>query len=136
MKLPAFEEDEESLQMTSMIDVVFLLLIFFLVATKLEEEERLVSINLAEIFQAQPLAVGVEELIVNVTKEGKYNVAGTEYGEDQLIAILHEARARNPHRRVQVRADELVQFKFPLTVIGICKKAELEYTCTVLERQP
>ena len=135
MKIPAGERDEE-MNLTPMIDVVFLLLIFFLVATRFDEQEKLVSINLAEILQAQPLAGGSQELVVNITQDGTFNIAGKDYSEEQLIVILHEAAVRNPgNQRVQIRADQAVQFKYPLTVIGICKKEGLPYSCTVLQRR-
>ena len=135
MKMPAAERDDE-LNLTPMIDVVFLLLIFFLVATRFDDEEKLVSINLAEILQAQPLVSGVQELVINITKGGAFNVGGKDYTEEQLGAILHEAVVRNPgNQRVQIRADQDVPFRFPLTVIGMCKKEEIQYACTVLEQQ-
>jgi biopolymer transport protein ExbD len=116
--------------------VVFLLLIFFQVATRFDEEEKLVSINLAEILQAQPLVGGTQELVVNITKEGRFNIAGQDYDEAQMIAILHEAAVRNPgNQRVQIRADQEVQFRYPLTVIGVCKQEALEYSCTVLQQR-
>jgi biopolymer transport protein ExbD len=133
MRMPSAEREDE-LNLTSMIDVVFLLLIFFLVATRFDEEEKLVSINLADILQAQPLTAGAKELVVNITKEGTFNVAGKDYSEEQLIAILHEAAIRNPgNQRVQIRADQEVQFRYPLTVIGVCKREDMPYSCTVLQ---
>jgi biopolymer transport protein ExbD len=135
MKMPITDADE-GLNLTPMIDVVFLLLIFFLVATRFDEEEKLVSINLAEILQAQPIVSGTQEIVVNITKAGAYDVAGQQYNEEQLIAILHEAAVRNPgNQRVQIRADQEVQFRYPLTVIGICKREEMEYSCTVLQQR-
>lgn len=136
MRMPAAEREDE-LNLTPMIDVVFLLLIFFLVATRFAEEEKLVSINLAEILQAQPLTAGAQEVVVNITKDGTFNVAGKDYSEEQIGAILHEAAIRNPgNQRVQVRADQEVQFRFPLTVIGICKREDMPYSCTVLQKRP
>ena len=135
MKIPDSERDEE-MNLTPMIDVVFLLLIFFLVATRFDEQEKLVSINLAEILQAQPLAGGSQELVVNITQDGTFNIAGKDYSEEQLVAILHEAAVRNPgNQRVQIRADQTVQFKYPLTVIGMCKQQDMPYSCTVLQKR-
>lgn len=136
MRMPPAEREDE-LNLTPMIDVVFLLLIFFLVATRFDDEEKLVSINLADILQAQPLTAGAKELVVNITKEGTFNLAGKDYPEEQLIAILHEAAIRNPsNQRVQIRADQEVQFQYPLTVIGICKREDMPYSCTVLQTRP
>jgi biopolymer transport protein ExbD len=134
VRLPKDESDDIGLNLTSMIDVVFLLLIFFLVATRLEEEEKLVSINLAEVLKAQPVAMGAQEIIVNITKEGRFNLYGEDCDERQLVSLLHEAALKNPgNQRVQIRADQDVPFKFPLAVIGICKQEQMEYSCTVLE---
>ena len=136
MRMPAADQEGE-LNLTSMIVVVFLLLIFFLVATRFDEEEKLVSINLAEVLQAQPIAAGAQEVVVNITRDGTFNVAGRDYSEEQIVAILHEAAIRNPgNQRVQIRADQEVQFRFPLTVIGICKREEMPYSCTVLQKRP
>jgi biopolymer transport protein ExbD len=135
MKLP-FADSDEGLNLTPMIDVVFLLLIFFLVATRFDEEEKLVSINLAEILQAQPIVSGTQEIVVNITKNGTFNIAGKDYSEEQMIAILREASVKNPgNQRVQIRADEEVQFRYPLTVIGVCMREQMEYSCTVLQQR-
>jgi len=134
MRLPAPEPDAEGFNLTPVIDVVFLLLIFFLVATRFTQEERLVSINLAKILQARPLAMGPKEVIVNITKEGKYVVVEQELSELGLRELLHAMALKNPGTQtVQIRADEDVKWKYPITVIGICKMEEVTYSCTVLE---
>lgn len=137
MRLPQSNSEDGGPNLTPIIDVVFLLLIFFLVATRFNQEEKLVSINLAEILQAQPLAMGAKEIVVNITEDGRYNIEGEYYDEEQVIAILHEAAVRNRgvEPRVQIRADQKVQFRYPLTVIGICKEENMEYSCTVLEQR-
>ena len=135
MRLPPPDPDSEGPNLTPVIDVVFLLLIFFLVATKFDEQERLVSINLAEIFKPEPMAVGTKEVIINITKDGKYFVGDQVLTEVTLAEVLHGVSISNPgQRNVQIRADQEVQFKHPLTVMGLCKQEDLEYRCTVLPR--
>ena len=119
-----------------MTDIIFLLLIFFLVATRFDQQEKLVSIRLAEVLQANPVAMGPKELVVNIDKDGKYVVINETLSELQLIDPLHNVSIKNPGRqKVQIRADQDVQFKYPLTVIGICKQEDLEYSCTVLQKK-
>ena len=135
MRLPPPDPDSDGPNLTPVIDVVFLLLIFFLVATKFDQQERLVSINLAEIFKPEPMAVGSKEVIINITKEGKYFVGDQALTEVTLADVLHGVAISNPgQRNVQIRADQEVQFKHPLTVMGLCKQEDLEYRCTVLPR--
>lgn len=135
MRLPLSDKESDGPNLTPVIDVVFLLLIFFLVATRLKQEELTATINLAEIHAAQPLTAGVPELIVNIDKQGQYIISGKTYDEQTLKATIGGAKRKNPHQRVQVRADQDVKFLYPLTVIGICKLYDVEYSCTVLEKE-
>lgn len=135
MRLPAPDQSGEGPHLTPLIDVVFLLLIFFLVATRFDEQEKLVSIRLAEILQAQPLASGPAEVVVNVSQDGKFIVNDRTLDEAGLITLLHRMAVKNPGMQtVQIRADRDVRFKYPLTVIGICKKEDITYYCTVLQQ--
>ena len=136
MRLPLNNKESEGPNLTPVIDIVFLLLIFFLVATRLKQEELTASINLAEIMEAQPLAAGVPELVVNIDQEGQYIISGQNYDEPSLSAKLLAEHNSNQHRKIQIRADQDVKFRFPLTVIGMCKEHGLEYSCTVLEKEP
>ena len=135
MRLQPNNNDTSGPNLTPVIDVVFLLLIFFLVATRLKQEELTAHINLAEIMQAQPLAAGVQDLIVNIDKDGNYIISGDEYDEPTLAAKIHAEWKANPQRRVQIRADQDVKFRYPLIVIGMCKQDGIEYSCTVLEKE-
>jgi len=136
MRLPPSEGESSGPNLTPVIDIVFILIIFFLVATQFAQREKLVSIKLAEILQAEPLSAGAREVIINIAEDGTYNINGEEYDEAQLIHLLHQVNVNNPgNRRVQIRADENVKFRYPLTVIGICKQEGMEYSCTVLEEK-
>lgn len=125
MRLPPTEADSGGPNMTPVIDVVFLLLIFFLVATRFDQEERELPVELPDVVQAQPLAL-TPELIVNVTRDGKYKVVGKEYTEKQLGSLLRESRQRNPDQPVLIRADGNVAWKFGVRVMGLCNKANIK----------
>ena len=99
------------------------------------QEERLTSIKLVEIFKPSPKAANSKEVIVNITKQGEYFVGDQKLSERQLIALMHQLHIKNPHQRVQIRAYAEVKYKFPLTVIGICKQENIPYSCTVLEQE-
>ena len=132
MRLPNTDSDSDGPNLTPVIDVVFLLLIFFLVATTFAQEERELSINLTEVSEAKPLATPPNELIINVTQEGKYKVGGRIYSERELGALLHHKAVANPTtQRVQLRIDEMTPFRFPATVISFCQRERLRHTCSV-----
>ncbi|HEY5314233.1 MAG TPA: biopolymer transporter ExbD, partial [Pirellulales bacterium] len=86
------------INMTPMIDCVFLLLIFFLVATRFEASEREQNVVLPQASEAMPLSARPKEVIVNVTREGQLLVGGKRLGQPELLAVFKQASANNPGR--------------------------------------
>src|ERR687885_1554224 len=135
MRLPPPEQDLGVPNMMPLIDVVFLLLIFFLMASRFEQEERELKVALPEVAEAQPLTM-TQELVVNITAEGKYVVAKQEYGEDQLAALLERTRRNNPHQSVLIRGDARAAWKHGVRVMGLCNRAKIEnYRVAALQEE-
>ncbi len=132
MRLPTSSADSDAPNLTPMIDVVFLLLIFFLVATRYDQEERELDIVLPEVTQAQPLAM-TPELVINVTSEGKYRVVKKDYSQKQLASLISEAKKNNPHQSALIRGDGESALKFAVRVMGMCNKAEMDYRIAALQ---
>ena len=132
MKLPQDTTDQDGPNLTPVIDVVFLLLIFFLVATRYDQQERELDIELPEVVQAQPLSM-TPELVVNVSRDGKYTIATNEYSETQLVSLIAEAKRNNPHQRVLIRGDGEVPLKFAVRVMSYCNQAEMEYQIAAIQ---
>ncbi|GAB6164167.1 biopolymer transporter ExbD [Thermostilla marina] len=117
----------ESLTMTPLIDVVFLLLIFFLVATKFAEEERELPVNLPDASEAQPLIAKPRELFVNIDEHGRYFVSGKVLSLAELETVFREAWASNPgNTSVILRADERCRLQAVVAAINACKKANID----------
>jgi biopolymer transport protein ExbD len=135
MRLPSPESESETPNMIPMIDVVFLLLIFFLVATRFDQEEREIETRLAEVAKAQPLSMPPNELIININEEGEYVVVGETVDINKLADWLRQLGIKNPGTQtVQIRADERVPFVYPARVMGLCEREKIEHYCTVLEQ--
>ena len=116
----------ESIPMTPLIDVVFLLLVFFLVATTLSEEERQLSVQLPAASEAQPLTAKPRELVVNVDAAGQYYVSGEPLTLKRLEEVLGVASASTPGRAsVIIRADRRCQWEFVVAVMNACNKARI-----------
>lgn len=81
MKFRARKRDEVALDMTPLIDAVFLLLIFFAVATTFTRETRL-GIDLPEA-SGQPPAPVREHIEVSVSASGEYAVNGQPLVDNQ-----------------------------------------------------
>ena len=136
MRLPETEADNDAPNLTPLIDVVFLLLIFFLVATRFHEQEREISTKLAEVLDAQPLSMPPNEVIINISEEGEYVVNEQTLNEDMLYGLLREMARKNPGtQKVQIRADQNARFLYPATVMGICERERIDHYITVLQRR-
>ena len=126
MKLPPSTEETDGPNLTPVIDVVFLLLIFFLVATTYAQMERELPVNLPEVTQAQPYTM-TKDLIINITEDGRFIVAQQEYDERQLLAIIGESRTNNPTQKALIRGDGDTALKYAARVMGLCNEAGMEY---------
>ncbi len=97
IKIPKDEGVE--IDLTPVIDMVFLLLIFFLVATKFADVERDVRVHPPSSRYARPITAIPEELVVNVTAEGNLLVAGRQRSMDDIGRLLKTATQANPHQK-------------------------------------
>lgn len=124
----------ESISMTPLIDVVFLLLIFFLVSTRFDDEERLFDIHLPEASEAVPLIAAPKELIVNVDKQGRYFVFGKEYPLEAMEAVLKDAWDANPTgASVIIRGDRVCPFGQIVAVGNLCRKIGIQFSTVTMD---
>jgi biopolymer transport protein ExbD len=125
-----------ALSMTPMIDVVFLLLIFFLVASRLSQEDRQLDIALPSASQAMPMTAQPRELVVNVDQQGRLFVDSLEMELDALERLLHQRRVDNPlNQSVIIRADRRVQFQTPIDVMDVCLKLGIPYSASIADEE-
>jgi len=115
-----------SLSLTPLIDIVFLLLIFFLVATRFAEEEREMDVRLPDASEAKPLTSKPSELFINIDADGQYFVTGKVVDLEQLDSILQAAYVNNPGRASAViRADERCAWRPIVAAMNACNKANI-----------
>ncbi|MBX7074355.1 MAG: biopolymer transporter ExbD [Pirellulales bacterium] len=116
----------DALNLTPLIDVVFLLLIFFLVATTFQEESLVMDVVLPEASEAKPLISRPRELVVNVDQVGRWHMHGRELGEAELLAALQQAETNNPGRQtVLIRADKRCRWEYVVGVMNLCNRAQI-----------
>lgn len=120
---PTPQNDSSTIELTPMIDIVFLLLTFFLVATTFQQTEREMSIALPEASSAMPISASLREIIVNVDAQGLIYVSGTERTHEELRNIISEATQGNPDQKVTVRGDRTTPYENIVRALDICKSA-------------
>jgi len=124
-----------TLSLTPLIDIVFLLLIFFLVATRFAEEERELDVQLPDASEAKPLTSKPRELFINIDERGRYYVTGKMVTLSELHPILQKAWVNNPGRAsVVIRADKRVAWQYVVGAMNACNKAKIrDYRVTTRE---
>jgi biopolymer transport protein ExbD len=124
-----------TLSLTPLIDIVFLLLIFFLVATRFAEEERELDVLLPDASEAQPLTSKPGELFINIDQQGRYYVTGKILTLEELDRALRTASVNNPGRvSVIIRADKRVVWNYVVAAMNACNKAKIrDYRVTTLQ---
>jgi biopolymer transport protein ExbD len=116
----------DGLNLTPLIDVVFLLLIFFLVSTKFAEEDYAMRMPLPEASEAMPSTSTPDQTYINIDAAGRYFVGGKVFDMADLDQILKQAWVNNPGRAsVCIRADERCQSKWLVGAANACLKADI-----------
>lgn len=121
-----------TLSLTPLIDVVFLLLIFFLVTSEFEDEERRLDIVLPSATSAVPMTAKPREVVVDIDQQGKVYLRGQEIPLQELEEVLKQAVANNPtNQSVVIRADKATSFQPVVNVMDLCNRTGVsDYSVT------
>ena len=111
--------------MTSMLDVIFLLLCFFVTVSVFSQWENEISIKLpsAETSDEPDRLPG--EIIVNLAKDGTVVVNGKLLELADLQARLKKVAKFYPGQPVIIRADKELAYEKLVKVIGTCRAADV-----------
>ena len=122
MKALVGESEESSVRMAPLIDVVFLLLIFFLVATTFYESEKDITIRLAGATEGAERDRVIDLLVINIGEAGVIVVDQHVYSADALEKLLRESRARNAQLAAIIRCDRRARHADFVKVLNLCER--------------
>jgi biopolymer transport protein ExbD len=126
MKLTSRGGSKLDMQMTSMIDVVFLLLIFFMVTSSFHKTEReldpAVKVERKAGRQAQDLAPAIVEIVRGASGDFVYKLGGREMTSPaELTQVL--VQFDNKSSGAFVRASDATPYAMAAAAIQACKDA-------------
>jgi len=124
-----------NLSLTPMIDVVFLLLIFFLVTSEFEDEEQRLKIVLPTASSATPMTRKPREIVIDIDPEGRVFLRGQATEFEELERLLTAAVSENPtNQSAIIRADGATSFQPVVSVMDICNRTGIaDYSVTTRE---
>ncbi|MBD3266178.1 biopolymer transporter ExbD [bacterium] len=121
--LARVQEEEPVIPMAPMIDIIFLLLIFFITTSVFARMENELSITVptAEMSTTPKRTLG--ELVVNVKMDGSLVVNQKQVTVPQLKILLTRIAKQYPNQSVIIRGDRKTDFENTIRVLDLCAKS-------------
>jgi biopolymer transport protein ExbD len=123
MPLKTTIDELPTLNLTSMIDVLFLLIIFFMVGTEFTDMDRSIDLAVPELRRGGALTDAPTRRVVNVLADGRIDLDRQNVSLGELTTQLSAARQQYATLGVLVRGDGQGTFQRVAEVLGACKEA-------------
>ena len=120
MRIRRSSEDKLEIGMSSLIDCVFLLLIFFLITTVAKKENRDIDIDLPVSTSSLDVPPDNDTMVIGVNKEKMLFYNGRPVTISELHQILLELSEESSDRRIRVDCDTAVAFSRVVEILDLC----------------
>ena len=121
-RLKSSSNDGEIINISRLLDVMFILIIFFLVTTTFKEEEIDHMVNLPVDAKNQSLTQSTGNLIkINIRKSGAYVLMGKQVTEEQISDWMSTEVEKKPDIKVLIRSDQDAKHLYLANVMSICR---------------
>lgn len=125
MRFKANDEGLPQIMVIPMIDIMFFLLVFFMIATVNMSDAGTLPIKLASMQNLQTNKI--DGLTVAVDKDNQLFLNGGQISGEQLLTTMQKAAASNPEMIVILRIDKNSQFYSTSDIINLLKRAGVKH---------
>lgn len=125
MPLKMQQDEAMQLNLTPMIDVLFLLIIFFMVATTFGDLERNMELKVPEVSEAGDSVQPAKPLVINVFADGRLDLDGQIVTLEELKSQLLAAREQSGSPTVVIRGDSKCEFQRVADALAACRSANI-----------
>lgn len=134
MKLKSMKiEHQPKLMIIPMIDIIFFLLVFFMMSMLTMVVQKSVPIQLP---QAATSKVNLDKVLpITVTADGAICLEQERIPEGQLKARLEAEKSKNPEMAIIVRGDAGVNYGRVVSVIDTAKKSGIQKVSIAAEER-
>jgi biopolymer transport protein ExbD len=123
MPLKTQSDELPNLNLTSLIDVVFLLIVFFMGASKFADASRDVELKLPEVAEGDSLAMPSKNREVAVHADGRVTLDNTTVTLAELTSKLAESQKLRPGQSVVILGDAGCAFQHVAAALAACQEA-------------
>jgi biopolymer transport protein ExbD len=115
-------ESDELINLSGMLDVLFILIIFFLVTTTFKEEEVDHLVKLPTETRNKSLTQTAGNVVkINIRENGAFVVMGKQVTEEDLSKWMTREIEKKPDLKVQIRCDKESRHLHLANVMSICR---------------
>jgi len=125
MKFSSRQPEPASMQLAPMIDIVFLLLIFFIVSWQYTRSETELSVSVPTAEEGVQKSRVRGEIIINVLADGTLRVEGSAVDLTRLREKLTLVAKQFKNQPVRIRGDGGVAYQRIVEVIDTCQKSAI-----------
>lgn len=125
MKFSASKPQLPGFQITPMLDVVFLLLCFFVTTSVYSQWENEVDVQLPTADTGKPTDRLPGEIIINVKGGGEIVVNERTLSPEELASRCRMLAENFPGQPVVIRADKETRYEDFMKVLDVCRKADV-----------
>lgn len=128
MPLKSDTLEEPQLNLTPMIDVVFLLIIFFMVGARFTEEahDQKFDVELPTASPVQTMSRLPDPLVISVTRTGQINLKDREISPEDLLKELKAAKDAYADQAVLIRGDGEGTYQAVIDAMNACHQAQIK----------
>ncbi len=124
-KSPTQGSGDTGFQLTPMLDVVFLLLCFFITTQVYSQWETEIDIKLPTASTGETPSRLPGEIIINIQTSGETTVNQRVLDDEQMSRLLADLAALYPGQPVKLRADKAAPYEYVIRVLDHCRKADI-----------
>jgi len=123
MPIKLHSAEEPTLNLTPMIDIVFLLIIFFMVGTKFTEIEQELEVSIPEVASGATVVTETQQCVIAVFHDGRVSVDDDVMEIDELEENLNRRVSGGAELHVIIRGDAEGAFQNVANVLSACRRA-------------
>ena len=127
MRIDLGEDEQPEIGLIALIDCIFFLLMFFMVATSFTQtvgekpQKELPVILPTAQMSLDRVGAGAPPLTIGVDKKGKLYIDGNRVSVQGLHDRLKEEAANNPNRAIRIDGDEKALYQDIVHVLDLCQ---------------
>ena len=120
------EEEELNIDMSPLIDCVFLLLIFFLVATTLKKVDNELPLDLPEANNTLEVKQPVDFASIGIDVDGNFFLNGNPITISQLQSDLSTSKETTPDKKYRLDIDKKAEFIKVMEVLDLMRFLDIQ----------